>query len=166
VVLGVLVYLTTWPTGSQPEPPLKKLPPGFHLESQSSYPTQISILAKKPNTEKACIYLDPDTSLGYSWTAMSADAARMAAEAMILQEQQTSSVSNITTEPAGKEGLNGGTLIYKKTTTKQVGLDCPDWVAYSGTWVGVNNGGLLIIAVSNVPKSKESIKGWIAPLIQ
>jgi hypothetical protein len=35
------------------------------------------------------------------------------------------------------------------------------WITYKGTWVGVASDGPLVVSVSNVPGSKENIKGWV-----
>ena len=150
---------------SKPDLPTGRFPSGFKVGTTIDTPVQVSIEAKKANTVKACINVDPDIHFAYSWTGMPDSAAGMVAQSMIAQEEETSDIAGIKTEPIGKEGLKYGTLIFKKTTTPQIGLNCPPWITYAGTWAAPVSGGVLIISVSNVAGSKDAIKGWIEGLI-
>ncbi len=149
----------------QPEPPLAKLPPGFVVGTKMNYPTQVGFEAKKPHNAKSCIFVDPDIHLGYSWTAMTDAAAQMSIAAMIKQEQEPSDIGGLKTEPDGKEQLKNGTLLLTKSSRLQIGTKCPAWITYKGVWVGAAGGGLLMISISNVPGSKDQIKGWIAAML-
>ena len=151
---------------AQPESPVDKVPDGFKVTTNMAYPTLVGIEATKPNTVKSCIDADPDIHLGYSWTAMTDQAADMLMKGQIAQEEQSSDNMGVKTEAIGKEDFKGGVLIYKKTTAVQVGTDCPDWVTYSGIWVGKYAAGYLAVGVSNLAGSQAPIKGWIAPLLK
>ncbi len=151
---------------SQPEPPLTKLPPGFVVSTKMIYPTQISIEAMKPHNAKSCIFVDPDIHLAYSWTAMTEAAAQMVAAGMITQEQESSDIGGLKTQPDGKEQFENGTLVFTKSARLQIGTHCPAWITYKGTWVGVASDGLLAVSVSNVPGSKENIKGWVEAMLK
>ena len=160
------VSLIAVAANSQPEPPLGRLPPGFEVSNKMIYPTQISIEAKKPHNAKACIFVDPDIHLGYGWTAMTEAAAQMVAAGMVSQEQESSDIGGLKTQPDGKEQWKNGTLMFTKYSRLQIGTHCPAWITYKGTWVGVASGGLLVVSVSNVPGSKENIKGWIEAMLK
>lgn len=148
-------------TTSKPELPVARIPAGFTVNHKTDSSAMVNVEASKPHGVKACIHVDPDIHLAYSWTAMVESAAPMVIQGLIQQEQETSTVGMMKTEPAGQEGLEGGTLLYKKTTLPQIGTSCPPWVTYAGTWAGKYGDGVLIVSVSNVPNSKESIKGLI-----
>jgi hypothetical protein len=165
-VLALAVCFISVPTGSKPALPSGRLPPGFVAGYTADNAAQVILQAKKPHGAKACMYIDPDTELGFSWTAMPDSAADMMINAQITQEQETSDIQGAKTEPAGKEGLNGGTLLYKKTSRLQIGTNCPPWVTYDGLWIGKVGEGVLVVAVSNVPGSKGAIKGWIESMIR
>ncbi len=165
-ILAVGVCLASLAAGSQPEPPLAKLPPGFVVGTKMIYPNQVGFDAKKPHNAKSCINVDPDIHLGYSWTAMTQAAAQMSMTAMINQEQESSDIGGLKTQPDGKEPFENGTLLWTKSSRLQIGTNCPAWVTYRGTWVGVVSDGLLMISVSNVPKSKDQIKGWIGAMLK
>ena len=165
LALVVAVGLASVPTRSKPDIPTGKIPSGFKVVTKVDTPVQISVAADKPNSVKACVYVDPDIHLAYSWTGMADSAAEMVAKSMIAQEEQSSDVSGIKTVPIGKEGLKNGTLIFKKTSMKQTETNCPDWVTYTGTWAAPVGDGVLIISVSNVAGSKDAVKGWIEAMI-
>lgn len=156
---------STLAIASQPGLPKGRLPAGFAVQSTADNPSQVSLKAAKPHGVKACIHVDPDTKIGYSWTAMPEPATQTVIAGMIHQEQESSANGGITTDPAGREEMDGGTLLYKKTTILQVGTNCAPWVTYDGTWIGESGGGLLVVVISNVPKSKDAIRGWIAAML-
>ena len=164
--LAAVACCVSLSTTSKPDLPVARIPAGFTVNHKADSAAMVNVAASKPHGVKACIYVDPDIHLGYGWAAMAESAAQTVIQGLIRQEQETSTVGGIKTEPAGQEGLDGGTLLYKKTTLPQIGTSCPPWVTYTGTWAGTCGDGVLIVSVGNVPNSKESIKGLIDAMVK
>jgi hypothetical protein len=153
---------TAW---AQPPVPLKRVPEGFKVVSQSTSPAAVRLEASRPNTTTPNVAVDPDIHLSWNWRLI--PGADKVVEMMAKSpEDSTSKIGMTIVEPAGKKMLKGGVLIFRKTTVPSLGEgNAPPWVTYDGNWIGAVEGGMLVVGVGNVAGPKETILPWITAFL-
>jgi hypothetical protein len=164
LTVTVMLGLSASLAAAQPSVPVKQLPPGFTVISNTADGTSVVLEATKPNAVKPAIAIDANVHLGFSWRPSPGFEQIIDIMANAPQEAG-SAVGGIRNEPAGKSRFRGGVLTFEKKTVLQIGTNADPWVTYSGVWMTATGGGALAIAVTNYAGPKEHIQPWIEAMI-
>jgi hypothetical protein len=160
VMLGLSASLAV----AQPSAPVKQLPPGFTVTSNTADGTSVVLMATKPNAIKPAIAIDADVHLGFSWQP--SPGFEQIIEIIANSPQDPASdMGGTKSEPAGRSRFRGGVLTFEKQIVLQIGTNAEPWVTYSGVWMTAIDGGALTIGVTNYAGPKEHIQPWIEAMI-
>jgi hypothetical protein len=149
---------------AQPAPPVKQLPAGFTVVSQTATSTAVSLDATRPNATKPAIAVDADAHLKYVWRP-SPGFGRVVEMMAGAPEEPASDQGTIRQEPAGKLRLRGGVLTFRKNTVVQVGTNAAPWVTFDAVWIAAVDNGMLSVSVTNYAGAKTDLQPWIEALI-